>query len=64
LSRIIEVTISPNGQTKVETKGFQGADCQAASQFIELALGTRGSERLTPEFHQVTPAQVSSSQRQ
>lgn len=48
----IEIVISPQGQSKVETKGYQGAACRAASQFIEVVLGLIGEERLTPEFHQ------------
>ena len=48
---IIEVIVSPSGETKVETKGFAGADCQEASSFIETALGQRTSEQLTTEFH-------------
>ena len=50
--RIIEIVISPNGQTQVETKGFTGAECRDASKFIEQALGQRTSEQLTAEFHQ------------
>jgi hypothetical protein len=56
MTQIIEVTISTDGQTKIETKGFQGPSCRDASHFIEAALGSRLSEQLTAEFHQ---AQVS-----
>jgi hypothetical protein len=51
LSRFIEITVSPDGQTKVETKGFAGSSCREASRFIEEALGTRTAEQLTAEFH-------------
>ena len=51
MSKIIEVTVRPNGQTNVETKGFAGAECQEASRFVELALGKRLGEQLTTEFH-------------
>ena len=27
MNRTIEITVDPNGQTKVETKGFTGGDC-------------------------------------
>jgi hypothetical protein len=50
--KTIEITISPDGQTRVETKGFAGAECRQASEFLEKALGTRTSEQLTAEFHQ------------
>ena len=51
MNRIIEVIVSPIGETKVETKGFTGASCQDASRFIETALGQRVGEQLTAEFH-------------
>ena len=50
--KIIEVIVSPTGQTQVETKGFAGAECCQASEFIESALGRKTSERLTSEFYQ------------
>jgi len=48
----IEVTISPSGQTAVQTKGFAGPACRDASRFLEIALGKQTSEQLTAEFHQ------------
>jgi hypothetical protein len=50
--KIIEITVSPQGETKVETRGFSGGACREASRFVELALGTRSAEQLTPEFYQ------------
>lgn len=50
--KTIEVTVDPKGETKVETKGFTGAECQAASRFLEQALGIRAIEQLTGEFFQ------------
>jgi hypothetical protein len=52
LSKTIEITVGPKGETKVETKGFTGSECRLASQFIEEALGQRTTERLTGEFYQ------------
>jgi hypothetical protein len=49
--KTIEITVAPNGQTKVETKGFTGAQCRQASRFIESALGQAVKEELKPEFH-------------
>ena len=60
MSQIIEIIVAPNGQTRVETKGFAGSQCRQASQFLEAALGRRTSEQLTAEFHQ----QVTSEQPQ
>ncbi len=49
---IIEVFVSPQGETRVETKGFAGSSCRQASQFLEQALGAQASEQLTAEFYQ------------
>ncbi|MCE9552040.1 MAG: DUF2997 domain-containing protein [Planctomycetes bacterium] len=55
--KIIDVIVSPTGETKVETKGFSGGECQEASRFIEKALGQRIAESLTAEFHSVQQAE-------
>jgi len=39
MSRLIEVIVSPQGETTVQTKGYAGADCLQASKFLEQALG-------------------------
>ena len=52
MPRIIEVTVSPQGEATVQTKGYSGADCVQASKFIEQALGQRTDEKLTVEFYQ------------
>jgi len=57
LSKSIEIIISPNGQTRVETKGFSGSECRQASQFIEKALGQQTDELLKAEFHQTASSQ-------
>lgn len=49
--KTIEVTVSPKGDTKIETRGFSGAECRDASRGLEVALGTRADERLTAEYH-------------
>jgi hypothetical protein len=53
LKKII-VTVSPSGETKIETKGYAGSACKLASKFLEDALGERVSETLTPEFYGTT----------
>ena len=54
-TQVIEVTVSPTGETTVQTRGFAGPACRDASQFVERALGERTSETLTAEFHQSEP---------
>jgi hypothetical protein len=61
--KTIEIVVSPNGQTQVQTKGFTGSECRAASEFIEKALGKRTQEQLTAEFHQQASQQQSNQQR-
>ncbi len=50
--KTIEITVTPAGETRVETKGFSGPECREASRFLEQALGCRLGETLTAEYHQ------------
>ena len=52
MPRIIEVVVSPQGEATVQTKGYTGGDCLAASRFLEEALGITTGDRKTAEFHQ------------
>jgi hypothetical protein len=61
--KIIEVVISPSGETRVETKGFSGASCRAASELLERALGQKTDEQLTSEFHAAHSATTVSEQQ-
>jgi hypothetical protein len=62
MSPTIEIIVSPQGETKIETKGFAGTSCRDASRFIELALGSRVGEQITAEFHQTHVEQTYSVQ--
>ncbi len=55
MARIIEITVSPTGETTVQTKGYAGADCLQASRFLEQALGTAVSDQKTTEFYAEVP---------
>jgi hypothetical protein len=57
MPRVIEVTVSPQGEATVQTKGYAGPDCLQASRFLEQALGVATADRKTAEFHQTAPAQ-------
>jgi hypothetical protein len=57
MARIIEVVVSPTGETTVQTRGYPGADCLQASRFLEQALGVATADRKTAEFYQNQPAQ-------
>ena len=56
MARVIEVVVSPTGETTVQTKGFAGADCLQASKFLEQSLGVIANDRKTAEFYE--PAAV------
>ena len=55
MSQTIEILVTQEGETTVQTQGFTGTSCQEASKFIEEALGNRTGERLTGEFYQSQP---------
>ena len=52
MTRVIEVIVSPKGETSIQTKGYAGADCLQASKFLEQALGVVAQESKTSEFYQ------------
>jgi hypothetical protein len=56
MRRTIEVTVSREGATTIQTKGFAGSSCREASRTLEQALGAAVAEQLTSEFHQLSDA--------
>ena len=61
--KTIEVIISPEGKSTVQTKGFAGKSCREASRFLEQSMGTRTNEQVTAEFHQSELVQQNQQQR-
>lgn len=57
MTRIIEVVVSPAGETTIQTRGYTGGDCLAASKFLEQALGVVATDRKTAEFYEQQPAE-------
>jgi len=57
VSKTIEIIVTPDGQTSVQTLGFSGPSCREASRFVEEALGRATDERLTSEFYQTPSVQ-------
>jgi hypothetical protein len=49
--KIIEIIISPTGQLTINAAGFQGADCEQATAFLEQALGEAGQRQRKPEWY-------------
>jgi len=54
----IIIDISPDGEVKIETRGFQGKSCIAEAQFIKELLGSETSRQLTPAYFQSEEAVV------
>jgi hypothetical protein len=51
MDKKIIITVSPAGETTVQTHGYSGRTCKDASRFIEEALGEKTAEQLTPDYH-------------
>jgi hypothetical protein len=51
MPQFIDVTISRTGQTKIETKGYEGQRCQEASKFLEQALGLVTADQKTSDYY-------------
>lgn len=49
--KTIDVTVSPEAKMTVETKGFTGAACQAATKQLEDLLFANKEERKTAEYY-------------
>ena len=52
--KTIQLIIAPNGQVRLETKGYSGSACVEASRFLEASLGKQLSETKTAGYHEVT----------
>lgn len=50
------VTIDETGDTKIETSGFHGRECQQATADLERALGIKTADAVTTEMFQAAPA--------
>lgn len=55
--RVIEVIVSPKGETTVQTKGYAGNACLQASRSLEQALGAVAGDKKTAEFYSEAQAE-------
>ncbi len=46
------IDITPDGETTVEARGFQGVQCKDATSALERALGTTTKDVKKPEYRQ------------
>ncbi len=51
IKRTIEIIVSPTGDITINAIGFQGADCEKATQALEQALGVVGQKVKKPEYY-------------
>ena len=49
--KIIEIVISPKGETTLQTRGYTGAACKNATKALEESLGIKSQEKLTAEYY-------------
>jgi len=50
--KTITITITPDGETTIETKGFTGTACKDATAALEKALGMKTKDAPTKEANQ------------
>lgn len=50
MAKMILVDVAPSGEIKIETQGFSGAECEAATAALEKALGSSHDNKRTSEF--------------
>lgn len=62
MARVIEITVSPTGETTLQTRGYAGSDCLHASKFLEQSLGVKTAERPTAEFYEGLTQKVETAQ--
>lgn len=62
--KTIELIVSPDGSSKVETKGFAGSNCQQASRFLESALGQKRNEKLTADYFKTAVSETNQARQQ
>ena len=48
--KTIEVVVAPDGSIHIEAMGFQGADCEKATAFLEIALGVTGRKTRKADY--------------
>ena len=49
--RSIDITVKPDGGLEMEAVGYEGADCEQATRFIEEALGVAAKRSRKPEYY-------------
>ena len=59
MAKIITLTIDPvNGDSKIETDGYQGHGCEAVHAAFERVLGTTTESVRKPEYNKIPEKKV------
>ena len=56
--RRIEVIVSHKGESRIETHGYEGSACRAATRELERALGVSRAESLKVEFYEHSATEI------
>lgn len=59
----IEILVTPTGESRIKTHGFQGPECREATKALERVLGRKLNETLTTEFHLSSPEETRLAER-
>ncbi len=62
MPRVIEVIVSPQGETTIQTKGYAGTECLQASKFLEQALGIVTRDHKTAEIWESPESHLTTQQ--
>jgi hypothetical protein len=62
-TKTVEVVIQPGGQLQIEAHGFTGTGCEAATQFLEEALGSPGARKRKGEYYRSPAVRAKRQQR-
>ena len=52
MKKTIEIKVTPEGEVKIETRGFKGEACLEETAFLKDLLGRETARQLTPAFYQ------------
>jgi len=55
--KTIEILINDQGQLTINATGYQGADCEKATAFLEQALGALTQKERKPEWYRTVQRQ-------
>lgn len=53
MTKVVKVSVGPDGVIKFEADGFTGSSCETATAFLEQALAGKASDKtLKPSYYE------------